>query len=169
VKKAEIIEELSKAEWLTKATKNIAKNNELARELYQFYFLTILQKPDEQIEKIYNDGYIQFWTIRLLYLAINGNRHPFGQSRIYDSTDVHDLHLSDEPNLLMDREEIEEIEQNRINKINNVTESAYFYERELFKLWCSGMSARAIHRQTDISVREILRVVKLMKERCTTK
>ena len=54
MKKAEIIEELSKAEWLTKATKNIAKGNELARELYQFYFLTILQKPDEQIEKIYN-------------------------------------------------------------------------------------------------------------------
>jgi hypothetical protein len=169
VKKAEIIEELSRAEWLTKATKNIAKGNELARELYQFYFLTILQKPDEQIEKIYNDGYIQFWTIRLLYLCINGNRHPFGESRIYDQYDVYDLHLSEEPDLLLEREEDEQIEQKRINKINQVTEEAYFYERELFKLWCSGMSARAIHRQTDISVREILRVVKLMKERCTTK
>ena len=169
MKKAEIIEELSKAEWLTKATKNIAKNNELARELYQFYFLTILQKPDEQIEKIYNDGYIQFWTIRLLYLCINGNRHPFGESRIYDSLDVYDLNLSQEPDLLFEREEEELIEQKRINKINQVTEEAYFYERELFKLWCSGMSARAIHRQTDISVREILRVVKLMKERWTTK
>jgi hypothetical protein len=77
--------------------------------------------------------------------------------------------LSEEPDLLLEREEDEQIEQKRINKINQVTEEAYFYERELFKLWCSGMSARAIHRQTDISVREILRVVKLMKERCTTK
>jgi hypothetical protein len=77
--------------------------------------------------------------------------------------------LSEEPDLLLEREEDEQIEQKRINKINQVTESAYFYERELFKLWCSGMSARAIHRQTDISVREILRVIKLMKERCTTK
>jgi hypothetical protein len=80
--KADIILELSKADWLKKATKNIAKNNELARELYQFYFLTILEKPDEQIEKIYRDGYIQFWSIRLLYLCINGNRHPLGESRI---------------------------------------------------------------------------------------
>ena len=167
--KADIIEQLSKAEWLTKATKNIAKNNELARELYQFYFLTILQKPDEQIEKIYNDGYIQFWTIRLLYLCVNGNRHPFGQSRIYDHYDVYELDFPEEPDLLFEREQEEQIEQKRINQINQVTETAYFYERELFKLWCSGMSARAIHRKTDISVREVLRVIKLMKERCTTK
>ncbi len=52
--------ELSKADWLTQATRNIAKDRELARELYQFYFLTLLEKPDEQIEKIYRDGYIQW-------------------------------------------------------------------------------------------------------------
>ena len=161
--------ELSKADWLIKATRNIAKDRELARELYQFYFLTLLEKPDEQIEKIYRDGYIQFWSIRLLYLCINGNRHPFGESRIYDQYDVYELDFPDAPDLLVEREQEEQIEQNRINKINQVTESAYFYERELFKLWCSGMSARAIHRQTDISVREVLRVIKLMKERCTTK
>lgn len=169
MKKAEIIEELSRAEWLTQATRNIAKNSELARELYQFYFLTILEKPDEQIERIYNDGYIQFWSIRMLYLCINGNRHPFAESRIYDQQDVYELDYPDEPDLLIEREEEENLEINRINKINQVTESAYFYERELFKLWCSGMSARAIHRQTDISVREVLRVIKIMKERCTTK
>jgi len=161
--------ELSKADWLTQATRNIAKDNELARELYQFYFLTVLEKPDEQIEKIYADGYIQFWTIRLLYLAINGNRHPFGNSRIYDQYDVYELDIAEEDYLLLEREETEQIELNRINKINQVTESAYFYERELFKLWCSGMSARAIHRQTDISVREVLRVIKIMKERCIQK
>lgn len=161
--------ELSKADWLTQATRNIAKDNELARELYQFYFLTVLEKPDEQIEKIYADGYIQFWTIRLLYLAINGNRHPFGNSRIYDQYDVYELDIAEEDDLLLEREEAEQIELNRINKINQVTESAYFYERELFKLWCSGMSARAIHRQTDISVREVLRVIKIMKERCIQK
>ncbi len=161
--------ELSKADWLTQATRNIAKDNELARELYQFYFLTVLEKPDEQIEKIYADGYIQFWTIRLLYLAINGNRHPFGNSRIYDQYDVYELDIAEEDDLLLEREETEQIELNRINKINQVTESAYFYERELFKLWCSGMSARAIHRQTDISVREVLRVIKIMKERCIQK
>lgn len=161
--------ELSKADWLTKATYNIAKNKELARELYQFYFLTILEKPDDQIEKIYKDGYIQFWTIRLLYLAVNGNRHPFTHSRIYDQYDVYNLDLPSEVDLFEEREEEEAIELNRINKINKITDDAYFYERELFKLWCSGQSARAIHRQTDISVREILRVVKIMKERCTSK
>lgn len=161
--------ELSKADWLTQATRNIAKDKELARELYQFYFLTILEKPDEQIEKIYRDGYIQFWTIRLLYLAINGNRHPFGNSRIYDQQDIYELNIADECDLLLEREEEELIEQKRINKINEVTESAYYYEKELFKMWCGGMSARAIHRKTDISVREVLRVVKLMKERCTLK
>jgi len=161
--------ELSKADWLTQATRNIAKDNELARELYQFYFLTVLEKPDEQIEKIYADGYIQFWTIRLLYLAINGNRHPFGNSRIYDQYNVYELDIAEEDDILLEREETEQIELNRINKINQVTESAYFYERELFKLWCSGMSARAIHRQTDISVREVLRVIKIMKERCIQK
>lgn len=167
--KAEIIQELSKAEWLRKATKNIAKNNELANELYQYFFLTILEKPDEYVEKLHREGYLQFWSIRTLYLCINGNRHPFGESRIYDQYDVYELDFPDEPDILFEREQEEQLEQYRINRINEVTESAYFYERELFKLWCSGMSARAIHRKTDISVREVLRVIKLMKERCTQK
>jgi hypothetical protein len=82
---------------------------------------------------------------------------------------VYELDFAEEIDLLDEREQAEGIELERINKINQVTESAYFYERELFKLWCSGMSARAIHRKTDISVREVLRVIKLMKERCITK
>jgi hypothetical protein len=82
---------------------------------------------------------------------------------------VYELDFAEDIDLLDDREQAEGIELERINKINQVTESAYFYERELFKLWCSGMSARAIHRKTDISVREVLRVIKLMKERCTQK
>jgi hypothetical protein len=82
---------------------------------------------------------------------------------------VYEIDFAEEIDLLDDREQTEGIELERINKINQVTESAYFYERELFKLWCSGMSARAIHRKTDISVREVLRVIKLMKERCITK
>jgi hypothetical protein len=82
---------------------------------------------------------------------------------------VYELDFAEEIDLLDEREQTEGIELERINKINQVTESAYFYERELFKLWCSGMSARAIHRKTDISVREVLRVIKLMKDRCTQK
>jgi hypothetical protein len=82
---------------------------------------------------------------------------------------VYEIDFAEEIDLLDDREQAEGIELERINKINQVTESAYFYERELFKLWCSGMSARAIHRKTDISVREVLRVIKLMKDRCTQK
>jgi hypothetical protein len=82
---------------------------------------------------------------------------------------VYELDFAEEIDLLDEREQAEGIELERINKINQVTESAYFYERELFKLWCSGMSARAIHRKTDISVREVLRVIKLMKERCIQK
>jgi hypothetical protein len=158
---------LSTAKWLTKATLNIAKDYELARELYQFYFLTILEKSDEQVEKIYNDGYIQYWTIRLLYLAMHGNRHPFALLRTFPQHETtFDLELPEEPDLLLERQEEELIELEKINKINKITEDAYFYEREIFKLWCSGMSARAIHRKTDISVREILRVVNIMKSRC---
>lgn len=166
MKKADIILELTKAKWLKTATKNIAKDNELARELYQFFFLTILEKPDEQIERIYREGYLQYWAVRVLFLAINGNRHPFQSSRIYDQVDVFSLVLPEQPDLLFEREEEEQIELKKINKINKTTADAYFYEREIFKLWCLGMSARAIHRQTDISVREILRVINIMKNRC---
>ncbi len=63
-------------------------------------------------------------------------------SRIYDQYDVYELDFAEEPDLLLEREEEETIELERINKINQVTESAYFYEKALFKMWCSGMSAR---------------------------
>ncbi len=53
----------------TQATRNIAKDRELARELYQFYFLTLLEKPDEQIEKIYRsqDDNFTAQTLSILF------------------------------------------------------------------------------------------------------
>ncbi len=45
-----------------------------------------------------------------IYLAINGNRHPFGNSRIYDQYDVYELDFAEEPDLLLEREEEETIE-----------------------------------------------------------
>ncbi len=146
--------ELSKADWLTQATRNIAKDRELARELYQFYFLTLLEKPDEQIEKIYRDGYIQFWSIRLLYLAINGNRHPFGESRIYDQHDVYELDFAEEIDLLDEREQAEGIELERINKIN-----PYQYGVNDPKLKITSMSLSLFVTKLSIVTDESLAII----------
>lgn len=141
----------------------IAKNKDLAEELYQYFFLLLLEKEDEYVEKLYDGGYLQWWSIRVLHTAINGNRHPFQKNRIYDNSDVYEMNILDNfTDHLVEREEREE-DKNKLQSYEAVMAETYWYERELFKMHLNGMSARSIHRQTNISVREVLRVIKLMK------
>ena len=52
----------------------------------------------------------------------------------------------------------------QLNTIEKVVNKNNWYEREIFTQWASGSSAREIHRQTKISLREVLRVIKEVKE-----
>jgi len=142
----------------------ISKNKELARELYQYFFLLLLEKDDAYVEKLHNDGYLQWWAIKVLHTAINGNRHPFQQNRIYDNQDVYDIHLQEEEcdHLVEQEDYVQEIK--KLKAYDFIVDNSHWYERELFKMWMQGNSARALHRKTGISVREILRVIKVMKE-----
>lgn len=164
LKKTQIIENLTTQKWVFDTCLRISKNKELARELYQYFFLLLLEKDDAYVEKLHNDGYLQWWAIKVLHTAINGNRHPFQQNRIYDSVDVYECNLqSDDKDHLVEEEDYEQ-ERSKIRAYDFIIESSHWYERELFKMWLDGNSARSLHRKTGISVREILRVVKLMKQ-----
>ena len=85
----QIIQNLTTQAWVFETCLRISKNKELARELYQYFFLLILEKDDAYVEKLHKDGYLQWWAIKVLHTAIHGNRHPFQANRIYDNYDVY--------------------------------------------------------------------------------
>jgi len=164
VNKKQIIQNLTTQAWVFDTCLRISKNKELARELYQYFFLLILEKDELYVEKLHRDGYLQWWAIKVLHTAIHGNRHPFQANRIYDNYDVYELHItSGVEDHLVDEENYQD-ELKKIKSYDTTIEESHWYERELFKMWLDGNSARAIHRKTGISVREVLRVIKLMKE-----
>ena len=73
--------------------------------------------------------------------------------------DVHSLDLQEINSL--DEKITKEIQLTTIEKVVNKNN---WYEREIFSQWSNGSSAREIHRQTKISLREVLRVIKEVKE-----
>jgi DNA-directed RNA polymerase specialized sigma24 family protein len=158
IKKAEIIEQLSKEQWFKDACRKIAPSKDVAEELYQYAFLVLLEKPNKQIEEIYEGGYLKFYCIRILSNAIHGKFSPFSKNRIYEHEEVADTIAVDES---INQKEIEET---YFQAIESTLSTLYWYDRKIFELWSNGYSARKIHRETKISVNEVLKVLKKVKQ-----
>lgn len=158
IKRNEIIQWLTDESWFLEACYKIAPNKDTAEELYQYAFLAILEKPNKQIEEIYEGGYIRFYVVRLLYNAIHGKCSPFAKHRIQESDEVEDR-FSDEESI-----PYKEAQEIKYEAIERTLPKLHWYERKIFEIWMEGNSARAIHRQTKISINEILRVIKKVKQ-----
>jgi DNA-directed RNA polymerase specialized sigma24 family protein len=158
IKRDEIIEHLTTESWFKEACYKIAPNKDVGDELYQYAFLKLLEKPSKQIEEIYEGGYIRFYVVRLLYNAIHGKCSPFDKNRLWNYEEVCDIQEDE------DHSEIILLREKKYNSIEKVVAQLYWYDREIFTMWQNGNSARAIHRQTKISINEVLRVIKKVKQ-----
>lgn len=86
----------------------------------------------------------------------------FTQSKLKDSLLTNDFDVTE---AIIDNN----IFESRQNAIENTMNENHWYEREIMRRWMEGNSARQIHRDTQISVREVLRVIKYMKEQMNNK
>ena len=90
--------------------------------------------------------------------AVHGKFSPFSKHRIFEHEEVEDTIAVDES---ISTKEIEEI---KYEVIESTVSNLYWYDRKIFELWSQGFSARKIHRETKISVNEVLRVIKKVKQ-----
>jgi len=156
--KDKILIEVAKSEWLYKAAKTVSPNNH--DDLAQYILLLLCEMSEEKLFKLHNEGYLKLFCIKVMWKQSTSPRQEFFKQvqscGLFDVEDI-DVYFDDTLQVVIEKE-------NQLLTIENVVSKNQWYEREIFSKWANGESARAIHRQTKISLREILRVIKSIKE-----
>ena len=116
--------------------------------------------PSDKLTKVYEDGYIKLFCIKIMWSQSSTPRQKFYDTMkpigLFDIDNVQIEYL----NTLEDAIE----KENKYKLIENVVSKNKWYEREIFTMWSNGESARSIHRKTKIALREVLRVIKDIKQ-----
>lgn len=155
--KDKILIEVATSEWLKKAAKTVSQNNH--DDLSQHLLLILCEMREDKLVKLYNDGYLKLFCIKVMWKQSTAPRQEFyKQVKTTGDFDVYEIDL-------MSNETIDEVieKENKLNTIEKVVSLNQWYEREIFNQWANGESARSIHRKTKISLREILKVIKNVK------
>jgi len=116
--------------------------------------------PEDKLTKVYEDGYIKLFCIKIMWSQSSTPRQKFYDTMkpigLFDIDNVQIEYL----NTIEDAIE----KENKYKLIENVVSKNKWYEREIFTMWSNGESARSIHRKTKIALREVLRVIKDIKQ-----
>lgn len=155
--KDKILIEVATSEWLYKASKTVSPNH--FDDLAQHILLVLCEMSEEKLLKIYNEGYLKLFCIKVMWKQSTSPRQQFfKQVQSCGLFDVDSFEIEFIDTL---EEKIEQEQQ--LQRIEKIVGQNRWYEREIFRLWSSGESARSIHRQTKISLREVLNVIKTIK------
>lgn len=185
---AAIISQLASEAWLRQAAKNIA--GEYADDLYQEFFLLLLEKPAEEIVKVYTNGYIKFYSIKIMgrifkgrALGMNGfakflpsdkyvrvnNMEEIG--RYYDYLERFGVDdgkaYIDVPEQLKDtgQQQTDSFDFERAKEIENeVLASCYWFDAHIYRMYRSGMSRKKIYRETKIDARVVSATIDKVKK-----
>jgi hypothetical protein len=116
--------------------------------------------PEYKLIDLQKNGYLKYFCVKVMFNQTKSPRQAF--NRLFATIGEYDVHTLDlvEINNLDDKI----IKENQLNTIEKVVNQNQWYEREIFTQWANGNSARSIHRQTKISLREVLRVIKEIKQ-----
>jgi hypothetical protein len=154
----EILIEVAKSDWLKKACKTVTPIH--YDDLSQHILLILCEMNEEKLIKLYNDGYLKLYCIKIMWKQSTSPRQIFYQQvqscGMYDVQDM-EIEFIDNIRDAIDKEKM-------LTIVDNVILSNHWYEREIFNRWAGGESARSIHRKTKITLREILKVIKKVKE-----
>lgn len=164
-----LVQTLACDPWTRNTVQTIACNSgrcDLVDDICQDLYLILLEKPADELMKVYNSGYIKWYIVRTLSIMIRSPRHPLYKQ--YQQ-------LADLPQALrdtIDESALQAIEAEGLNGkqveceadaiaiLESTLHRLYWYDRDLFRMWMGKRSCRAIARQTGISHREVLRVIK---------
>jgi len=155
--KDKILIEVATSDWLYKASKTVSPYH--FDDLAQHILLVLCEMSEEKLLKIYNEGYLKLFCIKVMWKQSTSPRQQFFKQM--QSCGLFDVDSFEIEFLDTLEEKIEQEEQ--LQRIEKIVGQNRWYEREIFRLWSSGESARSIHRQTKISLREVLNVIKTIK------
>lgn len=156
--KETILIEVAKSEWLYKASKTVSPLHH--DDLAQHILLMLCEMSEEKLLKLHNEGYLKLFCIKVMWKQSTAPRQQFFKQvqscALYD-VDSFEIEFKDTLNDSIEKEM-------KLQSIEKIVAQNRWYEREIFTMWANGESARSIHRQTKISLREVLKVIKNIKQ-----
>ena len=163
----DILHGLARSQWLRDACHNIGGN--LADDLYQEFWVVICSKSNEEISKIYADGFLKWWSIRILVRLFHGN----GEQRFYRDFRKPSDTLPDD--IESEDDEYNEGEYQRqlaalstapdlFTRVARDNDRSDWYVRILWEQFQKVRSIKQVARDSNINFREIQKIIQGMKD-----
>ena len=153
----QIIEEITKNPDYLGICKKFTNGNEIYQDLYQEFILELLELKPQKIEKIYADGYLKWYCVRMLSNMFHSKTSRFA------------VKFKDIPKMLYEFEGYNFEKDIFINEVNYILENEYWYDRELLLLYIKVGSYRKLSKLTNIPMQSIFESVTSLKKRINEK
>ncbi len=134
-------------------------------DICQDLYLVLLEKPEAELLKVYNSGYIKWYIVRTLLNMVRSPRHPLAkQYAVLETLPGNFDQAADEAASEAIQQQGISCEADAADVLADTMRRLYWYDAKLFELWCKRPSCRAIAKKTGISHREVLRVINRIKK-----
>lgn len=129
---------------------------ELREDLLQEMFLVLCQKPEDEIVKMHEAGYLKFFLVRTMLNMIKSDRSTFYKqfrAVFIEFNDWHTKHLTDEF----------EAKESTLKCVTEALDGLAWYEREILKLYSEKRNIVTLARETKIPYRSLFKTIQNAK------
>ncbi len=150
----EILQSLTERKDLKNHINKLTGGNKYYREeMYQELFLILAEMPNEKLEQIYKDGYLDFWIIKIIsnqFKSSTSTYHHKVRKPIQNKVDhisrsgldtLDELPGSDEQNMT----------PILLQELDNVIDNLFWYDQQLLRLYLEEGSIKRVSKRTDIN------------------
>ena len=140
----------------------ITKGNDIdAQDLTQEVYVIMLEYDQEKLQKIYDNGHLNYWVARVMLNQYLRSTSPFKKkhhSYLKDANAiVSDLAYDNTEEAIQDKILFEQ----RLQMVEDAMKDLHFYDKTLFKIYYeSDHSIRSLSESTSISTTSIFNTIK---------
>lgn len=166
----EILNYLAKQPYVKEAAFRIAKNKDIAEDLFQEFWIVIGQKSEEQLQQVYDNEALRWYTVRIMVLIMNGAN---GRSRFHKDftwkTDSLPEHIENIPFNEYDEENHQtmtaciELTADDYNELSKQLSRSSWYIRAMWEQYCKCLNKHRMSKETKINWREIRTIIETVK------
>lgn len=143
--------------------KAIGKMNppELREDLKQEMFLVLCQKPDEDVIRMHEEGWLKFFVVRTMLNMIKSDRstfHKLFRANLSEFTEKQYKHTTDEF----------EAKEGTLKSLTEALDGLAWYEREVLKLYSEHRNIVKLSKMTKIPYRSLFKTIQNAKLKMRT-
>ena len=162
--KSEIVLEITKDKAYSNYCKKVCSNKDIYKDLYQYVILYLLEMSEEKIVRLYNEGGLKNYIVRIIYLNAHGDT-PFTrqQKSIGDDIKINSIANEEKDN----KEERINLVKEAIKKEVLICHQKKIYPAglKLLDLHLELGSYQKVANKTKIPYKTVIKYISSIKEK----